>query len=620
MTKKQRKMLCRILIAALLTVLSVLCVGMLWLSVVLSIAAYLVVGYDILQKAVHGIRFRQGFDENFLMAVATVGAFCLREYTEATAVMLFYQVGELFQSYAVNQSRKSIGNLMQLRPDFAHLTDREGNLVKVPPEKVPVESLITILPGERIPLDGVVVSGNSSLDTSSLTGESLPREAAEGNRVASGCINLTGVLTLRTETEFSQSTVSRILELVESAGAKKSRSERFISRFAKFYTPIVCYSAFALALLPPVVSFCIGGNPEWGKWLYRALSFLVISCPCALVVSIPLSFFAAIGGAGRQGILIKGAEYLETLSQVRQVAFDKTGTLSQGVFRVTEISPKGISREELLEIAAHLEAYSQHPIGKSIVEAYKKDPDLHRVTDITEEAGFGVTGELDGQRFSVGSRKLMKALGIPLLESNGQGTLVHVAKEKTYLGCLQVSDVLKPQAAEAVSQLQRRGIRTVMLTGDRTAVGEEVGAMLGIDRVYAELLPENKVAVLEQLMAERAGKTAYAGDGINDAPVLIRADVGIAMGAMGSDAALEAADVVLMDDNPEKIAAALRISRKCMKIVRQNLVFAIGIKVLCLVLGAIGITNMWMAIFADVGVMVLAVCNAMRNLKSGEHL
>ncbi len=611
-------MLKRILVSAFLTVLAIAFSKVWLLSLLLSVAAYLVVGYDILQKAFYGIRSRQGFDENFLMAVATVGAFFLQEYTEATAVMLFYQIGELFQSYAVGKSRKNISKLMDIRPDFANVTDESGNLKQISPEEVTVGSIITVLPGEKIPLDGVVVSGCSTLDTSSLTGESLPCEAEPESMVASGCINLTGVLTLRTVKEFSQSTVSKILELVESAGAKKSKSEQFISKFAKYYTPIVCYSALALAVLPPLLGQLLYGSANLSQWLYRALSFLVISCPCALVVSVPLSFFAAIGGAGRAGILIKGAEYLETLSQVRQVAFDKTGTLTQGTFQVTGVCSHGVSKYELLELAAYAECYSRHPIGQSIVAAYGKAPDKNRVQNLTEQAGFGITCHIDGKRVSVGNEKLMQALGISHDVKHQNGTMVHVAKENTYLGCIIVSDTIKPQAKDAIFQLKRQGVHTtVMLTGDQKLTGEQIGKTLGIEKVFAELLPGDKVAALETLMQSQkpTEKTAYVGDGINDAPVLMRSDVGIAMGAMGSDAALEAADVVLMDDNPQKIAKAMAISVRCMRIVYQNIVFAIGVKGVCLILGALGITNMWMAIFADVGVMVLAVLNAIRNLR-----
>lgn len=618
MTKKQKKLLKRIIVAACLTVLAMVFAKISLLSVLLSVAAYFVVGYDILKKAWHGLRARQGFDENFLMAVATVGAFLLKEYTEATAVMLFYQIGELFQSYAVGKSRKNISALMDIRPDYANITDEKGNLIQVSPEEVAVGTVITVRPGEKIPLDGVVLSGSSTIDTASLTGESLPREAEENSKVASGCINLTGVLQIRTEKEFSESTVARILELVETASSRKSKSEKFISKFSRYYTPVVCYSALALAVLPPILAWILYGNANLSQWLYRALSFLVISCPCALVVSVPLSFFAAIGGAGKAGILVKGAGYLETLSQVKQVAFDKTGTLTQGVFQVTNVCPNGVTQEELLEIAALSESFSHHPIGQSIVSAYGKEPDEKRVANLTEQAGFGITCEVDGKSVAVGNEKLMKSLGISVGVPFADGTVVHVAKEGEYLGALIVSDTIKPEAKEAIIRLKQQGVRnTVMLTGDHQSVGKQVGKQLGLDKVYAELLPGDKVGVLEELMQQQKSneKTAYAGDGINDAPVLTRSDVGIAMGAMGSDAALEAADVVLMDDNPLKIAKAIAISKRCMKIVYQNIIFAIGIKVLCLILGALGKTNMWMAIFADVGVMVLAVLNAVRNLK-----
>lgn len=613
MTKKQKKMLCRILIATLLMGLSA-AVPIWWMSVGFSVIAYFIAGYDILIKAWHGICARQGFDENFLMAVATVGAFCLAEYTEATAVMLFYQVGEWFQSYAVGKSRKNISNLMDIRPDYANLTDENGKLVQVAPESVETGAVITVLPGEKIPLDGIVVSGTSSLNTASLTGESLPCEVAPGDYVASGCINLTGVLQLCTQKEFSQSTVSKILELVEMAGSKKAKSEAFISRFAKYYTPIVCYSALVVAIVPPLVGWLCFADANLGQWLYRALAFLVISCPCALVVSVPLSFFAAIGGGSKCGILFKGATAIEQLASVRQVAFDKTGTLTQGTFQVIGIDSH---HTDLLETAALAECFSQHPIAKSIVSAYGKQPDQSRVTEVTEETGFGITCQIDGSLVAVGNEKLMTAHGIVVEVPNSSATVVYVAKDGKYLGYLLIADCKKADAKEGISALKQLGIRqTALLTGDKQAVGEAVGKELGIDQIYAQLLPADKVSILEEWMRGISGKekTAYAGDGINDAPVLMRADVGIAMGLSGSDAALEAADVVIMDDRLTSISKAIRLSRRCMNIVYENIVFAIGTKLICLILGVFGITNMWMAIFADVGVMVLAVLNAMRNL------
>ena len=583
---------------------------------------YLLIGHDILRKAARGVRNRQVFDENFLMAVATVGAMALAiyengEYLEAIAVMLFYQIGEWFQSYAVGRSRRNISELMDIRPDYANV-EREGRLEQVDPDEVAVGAVIVVRPGEKVPIDGVVLEGSSSLNTSALTGESLPREAGPGDEVISGCISMTGVLKVRTTRAFGESTVSKILDLVENASSRKSRSEDFISRFARIYTPAVCYSALALALLPPLVRMLgLGLAPEWGTWLYRALTFLVISCPCALVISIPLSFFAGIGGASQVGVLIKGSNYLETLSQTKTVVFDKTGTLTQGVFEVSGIHHAALAEEKLLEYAALAESASSHPISKSLQRAWGKEIDRSRVTDIQEQSGCGVTARVDGAAVAAGNDKLMRRLGIHCPECHQAGTIVHLAVDGAYAGHIVVSDVVKPGSKQAISALRSAGVdKTVMLTGDARAVAEQVASDLGIDQVFSELLPADKVAQVEKLLEARSGKgkLAFVGDGINDAPVLSRADIGIAMGAMGSDAAIEAADIVLMDDDPRKIAKAIQISRKCLGIVYQNIVMALGVKSACLILGAVGIANMYLAIFADVGVMVLAVLNAIRCL------
>ena len=578
---------------------------------------YLVIGYDILKKAFKGILNRQVFDENFLMAVATVGAIVLGNYTEGVAVMLFYQIGELFQSYAVGKSRRNISELMDIRPDYANI-ERDGKLEKVDPDEVEIGSVIVVQPGEKIPIDGVVTEGKTTLNTSALTGESLPREVAPGDEVISGCINMTGVLKIRTTKEFGESTVSKILDLVENSSSKKSRSEHFISKFARYYTPAVCYGALALAVLPPLVRMlAMGLAPEWGNWIYRALTFLVISCPCALVISIPLSFFAGIGGASREGILVKGSNYLETLAQTRYVVFDKTGTMTQGVFEVSGVHHNEMEEARLLEYAALAESASSHPISKSLQKAYGKAIDRSRVTDIEEISGNGVTAKVDGIPVAAGNAKLMERLGIPYKECHHVGTVVHMAVNGAYAGHILISDLLKPNAKEAITSLKHAGIeKTVMLTGDSKKVADQVAKELGIGEVYSELLPADKVSKVEELLKEKNAKAklVFVGDGINDAPVLSRADIGIAMGALGSDAAIEAADVVLMDDDPLKISKAIRIARKCMRIVYENIYFAIGIKVLCLILGALGIANMWLAIFADVGVMVLAVLNAIRVL------
>ncbi|MFQ9087828.1 MAG: heavy metal translocating P-type ATPase [Roseburia sp.] len=578
---------------------------------------YLVIGYDILKKAFKGILNRQVFDENFLMAVATVGAIVLGNYTEGVAVMLFYQIGELFQSYAVGKSRRNISELMDIRPDYANI-ERDGKLEKVDPDEVEIGSVIVVQPGEKIPIDGVVTEGKTTLNTSALTGESLPREVAPGDEVISGCINMTGVLKIRTTKEFGESTVSKILDLVENSSSKKSRSEHFISKFARYYTPAVCYGALALAVLPPLVRMlAMGLAPEWGNWIYRALTFLVISCPCALVISIPLSFFAGIGGASREGILVKGSNYLETLAQTRYVVFDKTGTMTQGVFEVSGVHHNEMEEARLLEYAALAESASSHPISKSLQKAYGKAIDRSRVTDIEEISGNGVTAKIDGIPVAAGNAKLMERLGIPYKECHHVGTVVHMAVNGAYAGHILISDLLKPNAKEAITSLKHAGIeKTVMLTGDSKKVADQVAKELGIGEVYSELLPADKVSKVEELLKEKNAKAklVFVGDGINDAPVLSRADIGIAMGALGSDAAIEAADVVLMDDDPLKISKAIRIARKCMRIVYENIYFAIGIKVLCLILGALGIANMWLAIFADVGVMVLAVLNAIRVL------
>ena len=621
MNRKQKHMLIRIVLAAvLMIVFQLLPIGELpaggYLRFGLFLIPYLVIGYDILKKAVKGILNRQVFDENFLMAVATVGAIVLGEYTEGVAVMLFYQIGELFQSYAVGKSRRNISDLMDIRPDYANV-ERGGELVKVDPDEVEPGDVIVVGPGEKIPIDGVIIQGSAALNTSALTGESLPREAKEGDEVISGCINMSGVLRIRTTKEFGESTVSRILDLVENSSSKKSRSENFISKFARVYTPAVCLGALALALLPPLFLMLTGNPAQWGEWIYRALTFLVISCPCALVISIPLSFFAGIGGASKEGILVKGSNYLETLSQTKYVVFDKTGTMTQGVFEVSGIHHGSLPEEKLLEYAAYVESFSSHPISRSLQRAYGKEIDKSRVTEVSEISGNGVTAKVDGIFVAAGNAGLMERLGIEYSECHQVGTVVHLALDGAYAGHILISDRLKPHAKEAVLALKKVGAaKTVMLTGDSQRVARQTASELGITEVYSELLPADKVAKVEELLEKKGAreKLAFVGDGINDAPVLSRADIGIAMGALGSDAAIEAADVVLMDDDPLKIAKAIRISRKCLRIVYENIYFAIGIKVLCLVLGAVGIANMWLAIFADVGVMVLAVLNAIRAL------
>jgi len=617
MNKKQKKVLIRILVAAVLMIVFSQLPVEGYIRFLLFMIPYLVIGYDILKKAFKGILNRQVFDENFLMAVATVGAIVLGNYTEGVAVMLFYQIGELFQSYAVGKSRRNISELMDIRPDYANI-ERDGKLEKVDPDEVEIGSVIVVQPGEKIPIDGVVTEGKTTLNTSALTGESLPREVAPGDEVISGCINMTGVLKIRTTKEFGESTVSKILDLVENSSSKKSRSEHFISKFARYYTPAVCYGALALAVLPPLVRMlAMGLAPEWGNWIYRALTFLVISCPCALVISIPLSFFAGIGGASREGILVKGSNYLETLAQTRYVVFDKTGTMTQGVFEVSGVHHNEMEEARLLEYAALAESASSHPISKSLQKAYGKAIDRSRVTDIEEISGNGVIAKVDGIPVAAGNAKLMERLGIPYKECHHVGTVVHMAVNGAYAGHILISDLLKPNAKEAITSLKHAGIeKTVMLTGDSKKVADQVAKELGIGEVYSELLPADKVSKVEELLKEKNAKAklVFVGDGINDAPVLSRADIGIAMGALGSDAAIEAADVVLMDDDPLKISKAIRIARKCMRIVYENIYFAIGIKVLCLILGALGIANMWLAIFADVGVMVLAVLNAIRVL------
>lgn len=625
MTKKQRRVLWRIIISAILVIILQFVVPATgYLSLVLYLIPYFIIGYDILKKAIKGICNKEVFDENFLMAVATVGAFVLGEYVEGTAVMLFYQIGELFQSYAVGKSRKNIAALMDIRPDYANLLSEDGQETEVDPDEVPVGSLILVKPGERVPIDSVVVEGNSELNTASLTGESVPREIGEGDEVISGCVNLTGVLKLRTTKEFGESTVSKILDLVENSSMKKSRSENFIARFAHYYTPIVCYCAVALALLPPIISLILGYDPMWSEWITRALTFLVISCPCALVISIPLSFFGGIGGASANGILIKGSNYLEALSYAETIVFDKTGTLTKGSFAVTEIAMAegaNVTEEELLRYAAHAESFSSHPISKGLVNSYKGVVSKEQITEVSEIAGHGVTANCFGKKVAVGNEKLMTlqgiALPVPLAGPAAGQTGVYVAVDNVYAGCVILEDVLKEEAVIAIQALKASGVKkTVMLTGDAKVAADKVAEKLGIDDVHSELLPADKVSKVEELLETKSkGKTlAFVGDGINDAPVLSRADLGIAMGALGSDAAIEAADVVLMDDNPAKIALAMKISRKCMRIVYQNIVLALGVKGVCLVLGALGIANMWIAIFADVGVMVIAVLNAIRAL------
>ena len=617
MNKKQKKMLTRILIAAIMVAALSLVPVQGYLRAVLYMIPYLVIGYDILLKAWKGIRNRQVFDENFLMAVATVGAICLGDFKEGTAVMLFYQIGELFQSYAVGRSRRNISELMDIRPDYANV-ERNGSLEKVDPDEVEIGSIIVVQPGEKVPIDGIITEGKTTLNTSALTGESLPRDAKEGDEIISGCINMTGVLKIRTTREFGESTVSKILDLVENSSSRKSRSENFISKFARYYTPVVCYSALALAILPPLVRLMFMGlDPQWGDWVYRALTFLVISCPCALVISIPLSFFAGIGGASNAGVLVKGSNYMETLAQTRYVVFDKTGTLTKGVFEVCGVHHNVMEDHKILEYAALAECSSSHPISRSLQRAYGKEIDRTRVEDIEEISGNGVTARVDGIPVAVGNSRLMERLGIAFKECHQVGTIVHVAIDGSYAGHILIADVLKPTAKAAVAELKKSGIReTVMLTGDIDRVAQQAAAETGVDRVYSELLPADKVTKVEELLEKKnpREKLAFVGDGINDAPVLSRADIGIAMGALGSDAAIEAADVVLMDDDPLKVVKAVRIAKKCMRIVYQNIYFAIGIKILCLLLGAVGIANMWIAIFADVGVMVIAVLNAIRAL------
>jgi len=618
MNKKQKKVFTRIIVAAvLMVVLSLLPIDG-WLKFVLFMIPYLVIGHDILLKAWKGILNRQVFDENFLMAVATIGAILLGDYKEGVAVMLFYQIGELFQSYAVGKSRRNISELMDIRPDYANIEKEDGTLEQVDPDEVEIGSVIVVQPGEKVPIDGVIEEGRTSLNTSALTGESLPREAGVGDEVISGCINMSGVLKIRTTKEFGESTVSKILDMVEDASSKKSRSENFISKFAKYYTPAVCYGALALAILPPLVRLLfLGMTPEWGDWVMRALTFLVISCPCALVISIPLSFFAGIGGASNAGVLVKGSNYLETLSQTKYVVFDKTGTMTQGVFEVSGVHHSSMDTEKLLEYAALAECHSSHPISKSLKKAYGKPLDPSRVTDVEEISGNGVTAKVDGVRVAAGNSKLMEKLGVDCMECHSVGTVVHMAVNGKYAGHILISDQIKPHAKEAIAALKKCGVKkTIMLTGDRREAARQVAEELGIDEVHSELLPGDKVAQVEKLLDEKGEKEklAFVGDGINDAPVLSRADIGIAMGALGSDAAIEAADIVLMDDDPLKISKAIRISRKCLRIVYENIYFAIGVKVVCLILGALGIANMWAAIFADVGVMIIAVLNAIRAL------
>ena len=623
MTKKQKKMLIRIIIAAVLLIaLNFIPVKGI-LRMILFLIPYLVIGYDILKKAGKGILNRQVFDENFLMAVATIGAIAIAIYdrsgnfNEAVAVMLFYQIGQLFQSYAVGKSRRNISELMDIRPDYANI-EQDGKLERVDPDEVEIGTVIVVQPGEKVPIDGIVIEGTSTLNTSALTGESLPRETKVGDEIISGCINMTGVLKIRTIKEFGESTVSKILELVENSTSRKSRSEDFISKFAKYYTPAVCYGALALAILPPLVRMlAMGAAPQWDMWIYRALTFLVISCPCALVISIPLSFFAGIGGASHEGVLVKGSNYLEAMSQTKYVVFDKTGTLTKGVFEVNGVHHSEMEEEKLLEYAALAESASSHPISRSIQRAYGKEIDRTRVSEIEEISGNGVTAKVDGKLVAAGNDKLMKRLGITPIACHSAGTIIHIAIDGKYMGHILISDVEKPTSKEAIRALKSAGIeKTVMLTGDAKRVADQVAEKLGLDEVYSELLPSDKVAQVERLLAEKPekAKLAFVGDGINDAPVLGRADIGIAMGAMGSDAAIEAADVVLMDDDPLKIVKAIKISKKCIRIVYQNIIFALTIKAICLILGAIGIANMWVAIFADVGVMVIAVLNAIRAL------
>lgn len=633
MNKKQKKMLVRIIVSAAMMIILKFTPVEGILRFLLYLIPYFIIGYDVLKKAGKGILNRQVFDENFLMAVATIGAMAVAlyngsesaaalglagesDYTEAIAVMLFYQIGELFQSYAVGKSRRNISELMDIRPDYANI-ETDGELTQVDPDEVKIGTVIVVKPGEKVPIDGIIEEGVTSLNTSALTGESLPREAKAGDEVISGCINMNGLIKIRTTKEFGESTVSKILDLVENASSKKSRSENFISKFARYYTPAVCYGALALAILPPVVRFFMGIIPMWPVYIYRALTFLVISCPCALVISIPLSFFAGIGGASNQGVLVKGSSYLEALSEAKYVVFDKTGTMTQGVFEVNGVYENTIPKEELIELAACAESYSTHPISKSLQKAYGKDIDKDRISDVQEISGHGVIACVDGKSVAAGNEKLMKKIGADYKPCNQIGTVVHVAVDNQYAGQILISDIIKPHAKEAIEALKKVGVKkTVMLTGDSKAVADSVARELGVDEVFSELLPSDKVTKVEELLEKKSKKEklAFVGDGINDAPVLSRADIGIAMGALGSDAAIEAADIVLMDDDPLKISKAVKISRKCLRIVYQNIVFAIGIKLICLLLGAIGIANMWFAIFADVGVMIIAVLNAIRAL------
>ena len=617
MNKKQKKMLIRIIISFILFIaLRILSLNNFY-ETILFLITYFIIGYDILKKAIKGILNRQVFDENFLMAIATVGAIALGEYSEGTAVMLFYQIGEWFQSYAVGKSRRNISELMDIRPDYANIEDDSGNIVQVDPDEVEIGSTIIVKPGEKIPIDGKIIEGTSSLNTSALTGESLPQEVTTNDEVISGCINITGLLKIKTTKEFGESTVSKILDMVENASSKKSKSENFISKFARYYTPAVCYSALALALVPPIINLLMGNEASWSVWVYRALTFLVISCPCALVISIPLSFFAGIGGASNSGVLVKGSNYLEALATTKYVVFDKTGTMTQGVFEVSGIHHSTIENDQLLEYATLAESYSTHPISKSLQKAYGKPVDKTRIKDVKEISGHGVIAKIDNITVMAGNDKLMKKFNISYVDCHSIGTIVHIAIDNKYAGHILISDVIKPTAKQAIQELKNIGIKkTIMLTGDISKVANKVAADLNIDQVYSELLPEDKVTKVEELLNQKSNKEklAFVGDGINDAPVLSRADIGIAMGALGSDAAIEAADIVLMDDDPLKIAKAIKISKKCLKIVYENIYFAIGIKVICLILGAIGIANMWLAIFADVGVMVIAVLNAIRAL------
>ena len=634
MNKKQKKMLVRIIVSAVFIIILKFIPAEGLVRFALYMIPYMIIGYDVLKKAWKGICNRQVFDENFLMAIATIGAIAValyegsasaaalgitgeNDYTEAIAVMLFYQIGELFQSYAVGKSRRNISELMDIRPDYANI-EKDGALEQVDPDEVEIGTIIVVKPGEKIPIDGTIVEGNTSLNTSALTGESLPKEASVDDEVISGCINLSGLIKIRTTKEFGESTVSKILDLVENAGSKKSKSENFISKFARYYTPVVCYGALALAILPPLVRWLFMGlSPMWPVYIYRALTFLVISCPCALVISIPLSFFAGIGGASNQGVLVKGSSYLEALSEAKYVVFDKTGTMTQGVFEVNGVYENTIPKEDVIEMAAYTESFSTHPISKSLLKAYGKEVDKNRIHDVQEISGHGVIAKIDEKSVAAGNEKLMKQIAVAFKPCEKTGTVVHVAIDKQYVGQIVISDILKPHAKEAISSLKRNGVKkTVMLTGDTKVVADQVAKELEIDEVYSELLPADKVSIVEQLLEKKGKKEklAFVGDGINDAPVLSRADIGIAMGALGSDAAIESADIVLMDDDPLKISKAIKISRKCLRIVYQNIIFAIGIKLICLVLGALGIANMWLAIFADVGVMVIAVLNAIRAL------